>query len=99
MAGRSKASKATRGAPPSAAVANGTSPHKDVSLDAIAEKLSTMRFRRSIWGADERDVLNKIRRIDEMYRELYRDQETRYQTLLADREREIERLRGGPFRT
>lgn len=51
-----------------------------------------MRFKRAIWGVDERDVIHKIQRIDEMYRELYQAQELRYQTLLEDREQEIRRL-------
>ena len=78
----------TQGAPK----ADARSPDGVESLDAIAEKLSTLRFKRSIWGVDERDVIHKIQRIDEMYRELYLRQELRYQTLLEDREREIKRL-------
>lgn len=73
-------------------LASAQSPDQSGSLGAIAEKLSTMRFKRAIWGVDERDVIHKIQRIDEMYRELYQAQELRYQTLLEDREQEIRRL-------
>lgn len=79
-----------KGAPP----ADARSPDGAGSLDAIAEKLSTLRFKKSIWGVDERDVIHKIQRIDEMYRELYQEQEVRYQALLKDCERQIQRLTG-----
>lgn len=83
----------------SVGMADAQGPDQLGPLDAIAEKLSTMRFKRSIWGVDERDVVRKIQRIDEMYRELYRKQEVRYQALLEDREREIGRLTGNrPYR-
>lgn len=73
-------------------VAHEEGPAGAVSLETIAEKLGDLRFRRAVWGADDRDVLNKIRRIDEMYRALYLQQEARYRALLEERDREVQEL-------
>lgn len=75
-----------------APAAHDEGPAGAVTLEAIAEKLGDLRFRRAVWGADDRDVLNKIRRIDEMYRALYLEQEARYRALLEERDREVEEL-------
>lgn len=68
------------------------------SLEGIAQKLEKLRFRKAIWGVSEQDVWRKIRRLDQMYCGLYRDQEVRYQQLLAERNqlaRQLQQLRRG----
>lgn len=62
------------------------------SLQTIADKLQTMKFRHRLWGVSEQDVWVKVKRIDEMYRSLYQEQEAKYQALLADRDATIARL-------
>lgn len=54
------------------------------SLDDIAAVIKELKFKKSWFGADERDVWIKLRRLDEMYRRLYQMQEIKYQTLLAE---------------
>ena len=54
-----------------------------VSLELIADKLARLTWRRRPLGVDERQVWHVIQRLDEMYRQLYREQELRYQALLA----------------
>lgn len=53
-----------------------------VSLQLIADKLARLTWRRRLWGVDERQVWHVVQRLDEMYRQLYREQEVRYQALL-----------------
>lgn len=53
-----------------------------VSLQLIADKLKRLTWRKRLWGVDERQVWHVVERLDEMYRQLYREQEVRYQTLL-----------------
>ena len=53
-----------------------------VSLQLIADKLARLTWRRRLWGVDERQVWHVVQRLDEMYRQLYREQEVRYQVLL-----------------
>lgn len=62
----------------------GPSPQTDepVSLQLIADKLDRLVWRRRPMGVDEQQVWHVIRRLDEMYRQLYREQEVRYQALL-----------------
>ena len=57
-----------------------------VSLQLIADKLARLTWRRRPWGVDERQVWHVVQRLDEMYRQLYREQELRYQALLAQRQ-------------
>ena len=46
-------------------------------------------------GVDERQVWHVIERLDQMYRQLFREQEIRYQALLERAEREARGSRGG----
>lgn len=72
-------------------------------LEEIARRLDTLRFKRSFLGLNQQDVWLKVRRLDEMYRLLYRDQDVRIQDLESqvqalrqEREalrREVQRLR------
>ena len=53
-----------------------------VTLQLIAEKLAKLVWRRRLWGVDEKQVWHVVQRMDEMYRQIYHDQEVRYQALL-----------------
>jgi len=53
-----------------------------VSLQLIADKLDRLTWRHSLWGVDEREVWHVVQRLDEMYRQLYREQQVRYEALL-----------------
>ena len=53
-----------------------------VSLQLIADKLQRLVWRRRLWGIDERQAWHVVHRLDEMYRQLYREQQVRYEALL-----------------
>ncbi len=55
-----------------------------VSLQLIASKLDRLVWRKRLWGVDERQVWHVVKRMDEMYRQLYREQQVRYEVLLAE---------------
>lgn len=55
-----------------------------VSLQLIASKLDRLVWRKRLWGVDERQVWHVVKRMDEMYRQLYREQQIRYEVLLAE---------------
>lgn len=53
-----------------------------VSLQLIADKLQRLVWRRRLWGIDERQAWHVVHRLDEMYRQLYREQQIHYEALL-----------------
>lgn len=53
-----------------------------VSLQLIADKLQRLVWRRRLLGIDERQAWHVVHRLDEMYRQLYREQQIRYEALL-----------------
>lgn len=55
---------------------------EQVSLQLIADKLDHLTWRHSLWGVDEREVWHVVERLDQMYRQLYREQQVRYEALL-----------------
>lgn len=57
---------------------------QELSLELIAQKLDQLTWRHSLMGVDEREVWHVIERLDEMYRQLYREQEVRYEALLKE---------------
>ncbi len=57
---------------------------QELSLELIAQKLDRLTWRHSLMGVDEREVWHVIERLDEMYRQLYREQEVRYEALLKE---------------
>ena len=57
---------------------------QELSLEIIAQKLDRLTWRHSLMGVDEREVWHVIERLDEMYRQLYREQEVRYEALLKE---------------
>lgn len=61
---------------------------EDISLELIASKLDHLTWRHSLWGVDEREVWHVIQRLDEMYRQLYREQEIHYEALLQESRRQ-----------
>lgn len=62
---------------------NEPSAQEPVSLQLIADKLERLIWRKRLWGVDERQVWHVVSRLDEMYRQLYREQQVRYEALLA----------------
>ena len=73
-----------RGRKGTKAPASGQDPQtqEQVSLQLIADKLDRLTWRHSLWGVDEREVWHVVQRLDEMYRQLYREQQVRYEALL-----------------
>lgn len=73
-----------RGRKGSKAPANGqdSQAQEQVSLQLIADKLDRLTWRHSLWGVDEREVWHVVQRLDEMYRQLYREQQVHYEALL-----------------
>jgi hypothetical protein len=67
---------------------------QEVSLELIASKLQRLKWRHRPMGVDERQVWHVIERLDQMYRQLYREQEVRYQALLERAEREARGSQG-----
>jgi hypothetical protein len=55
---------------------------EQVSLQLIADKLDRLTWRHSLLGVDEREVWHVVQRLDEMYRQLYREQQVHYEALL-----------------
>ena len=55
---------------------------RPVSLQLIADKLQRLVWRRRLLGIDERQAWHVVHRLDEMYRQLYREQQIRYEALL-----------------
>lgn len=74
--GRSRDSKATQSLQPEAP--------EEVTLQLIAQKLDRLTWRHRLWGVDERQAWHVIQRLDQMYRQLYREQQLRYEALLAE---------------
>lgn len=62
---------------------NEPSAKEPISLQLIADKLERLIWRKRLWGVDERQVWHVVSRLDEMYRQLYREQQVRYEALLA----------------
>lgn len=57
-----------------------------VSIESIAVALKKLRFKKSLFGVNERNVWVKIRKLDEMYRMLYQRQEIEYRALIKERD-------------
>lgn len=57
---------------------------EEASLELIAQKLDRLTWRHRMWGVDERQAWHVIQRLDEMYRQLYREQQLHYEALLAE---------------
>lgn len=57
------------------------------SLELIAGKLERLTWRHRLFGVDERQAWHVIQRLDEMYRQLYREQRIHYEALLEESER------------
>lgn len=81
MTGTSKYSRSTRDRRPESA-ADG----KIISIESIAAALKRLRFKKSLFGVNERDAWVKIRKLDEMYRTLYQRREIEYRVLLEERD-------------
>lgn len=57
---------------------------EEVTLQLIAQKLDRLTWRHRLWGVDERQAWHVIQRLDQMYRQLYREQQLHYEALLAE---------------
>lgn len=65
-----------------------------VTLELIASKLAHLTWRHRPMGVDERQVWHVVERMDQMYRQLYHEQQVRYEALLRqERERNREGFR------
>lgn len=81
-----------RGKPPDSRGAKGASDSSDAKgaaisaeLQAVAEWLSKVRFRRQwIGGVDERSVWNRIKELNQLYEEALRAERIRYDSLLEE---------------
>ena len=56
--------------------------NKTAFMNDLSDKLDRLTWRHSLWGVDEREVWHVVQRLDEMYRQLYREQQVRYEALL-----------------
>ncbi|WP_029200714.1 hypothetical protein [Oribacterium sp. NK2B42] len=64
------------------------------SLEDIAEFIDKMKFRKSlIGGVDEQSVWKKIEDLNNEYKSVFDEQETKYRTLLEERDLEIKKLK------
>ncbi|SFG07961.1 hypothetical protein [Oribacterium sp. WCC10] len=64
------------------------------SFEDIAEFIKEMRFRKSLFGGvDEQSVWKKIEDLNNEYKSVFDAQETRYRTLLEERDLEIKTLK------
>ena len=64
------------------------------SLEDIAEFIDKMKFRKSlIGGVDEQSVWKKIDDLNNEYKAVFEEQETKYRTLLEERDLEIKQLK------
>ena len=64
------------------------------SLEDIAEFINKMKFRKSlIGGVDEQSVWKKIEDLNNEYKSVFDEQETKYRTLLEERDLEIKKLK------
>ena len=63
------------------------------SLEDIAEFIDKMKFRKSLFGGvDEQSVWKKIEDLNNEYKSVFDEQETKYRTLLEERDLEIKKL-------
>lgn len=63
-------------------------------LEKIEKYLDNLKFKKqTIGGISESDVLAKIQKLSDLYAEAFRNQEIRYEAILDEKRRELERLR------
>lgn len=63
-------------------------------LDNIEKFLKELTFKKqTIGGISESDVLKKIQNLSALYAEAFKNQEIRYQAIINEKEKELERLR------
>lgn len=81
---RREGTRGRRGCKDAKVIPDGQDPtaQENVSLQLIADKLDHLTWRHSLWGVDEREVWHVVERLDQMYRQLYREQQVRYEALL-----------------
>ena len=57
---------------------------QSMTLDLIAGKLDRLAWRHCIWGISEKQAWHVVRRLNEMYRQIYLEQQTRYEAMLEE---------------
>lgn len=63
-------------------------------LEKIEQYLENLKFKKqTIGGVSEADVLAKVKKLSDLYAEAFRNQEIRYEAILDEKRRELERLR------
>lgn len=63
-------------------------------LEKIEQYLENLKFKKqTLGGVSEADVLAKIQQLSDLYAEAFRNQEIRYEAILDEKRRELERLR------
>lgn len=63
-------------------------------LEKIEQYLENLKFKKqTIGGVSEADVLAKVQKLSDLYAEAFRNQEIRYEAILDEKRRELERLR------
>ncbi len=63
-------------------------------LNNIEKFLKELTFKKQIiGGVSESDVLKKIQNLSALYTEAFKNQEIRYQAIINEKEKELERLR------
>lgn len=63
-------------------------------LEKVEDFLNKIKFKKqTIGGVSEADVLAKVKKLSDLYAEAFRNQEIRYEAILDEKRRELERLR------
>ena len=63
-------------------------------LEKIEDFISKLKFKKqTIGGVSEADVLAKVKKLSDLYAEVFKNQEIKYETLLDDKNRELKALR------
>lgn len=64
------------------------------SLEEVADFIKSLRFRKTLLGGvSEENVWKKLEELNNEYKSVFDAQEVRYQALLQERDKEIERLK------
>lgn len=66
------------------------------NMNDVAEFIQNMKFKRQFFnGVNELDVLKQMEALQQLYQSVYDQQAASYQALLAEKEKQIERLKRG----
>lgn len=66
------------------------------NMNDVAEFIRNMKFKRQFFnGVNELDVLKQMEALQQLYQSVYDQQAVHFQALLAEKEKQIERLKRG----